>query len=313
MAAKKPEFIDPLTGILHTAKSVTNWEYTPDMIPSLKVMTDPSRCTLDTDDPLDDSFLRSLVLTGGNQQYVWARRDSAGDVWVFDGRRRLGGTIVINADPEKWSEFTPANTPTPPLSLKVAIMQVTEEEAWRLAIHGNNSKPLSPMDKAFSARSLCQLEGWNQERAAAEMGVSGAQVSLLLRLLEFPQRVQIALHRGKMKVSEAHKLYGEPLTVLNAVMDQFDLGVSHSDVLAELKRAKREKVAAEKASNPSSSITKKAPSRSLKEFKEELEIVSASGDVPTWVANLAGKLLDHLAGNESHSLAEMLSRNPDES
>jgi hypothetical protein len=306
MAAKKPEYLDPITNILHTAKSVTNWDYTPEMIPSLKVMTDPSRCTLDSSDPLDETFLRSLVLTGGNQQYVWARRDSAGDVWVFDGRRRLGGTITINANPSHWAQFTPPNTPTPPLSLKVAIMQVTEEEAWRLAIHGNNSKPLSPIDKAFSARSLSNLPGWDQEKAAAEMGVSGAQVSLLLRLLTFPQRVQIAVHRGTMKVSEAHKLYGEPLTVVDAIMDQLDRGCSHSEVFAELKKAKREKVAAEKASNPS--IAKRAPSRSRAEFKSELEVISASADVPIPVANLAGKLLDHLDGNESLPLVDMLTQ-----
>lgn len=304
--ATKETYTDPNTGEVFEAGRLDLKVYPPGMIPSLKILTDPSRCTLDSSDPIDQSFLESLVKTGGNMEAILARRDSSGQVWVYEGRRRKGGTEVINANPEYWSQFTPEGVTPPPLSLQIRIVRISEEEALRHSLHGNNQKELSAMDRAHAASTLMERLGWTQERVATEMGVSGAQISLLLRLLTFPTRVQKAIHKGTVKVSEAHKLYGEPIAVVEAIMDQFDRGQSHSEIFAELKKAKREKVAAEKISNPD--IAKRAPSRSLKEFKEELEVISASGDVLTWVANLAGKLLDHLAGNESHPLVEMMGR-----
>jgi hypothetical protein len=131
------------------------------------------------------------------------------------------------------------------------------------------------------------------------MGCHGSQISHLLRFLELPLRVQKALHRGKIKVSEAMALHGPAINIVDAAMDLIEAGKSHKEIFAELKQSKRE-------ARKNASGGKKTVARSLAEFKAELEVISAAADSPIELSNRAGKLLDYLAGNESEPLSVTL-------
>jgi len=297
----KLEWTDPSTSLTHRATTNDLHIYPPDMIPSLRILTDPSRCDLDSTDPIDSSFLLSLVRTGGNIEPILARKDSSGTVWVFEGRRRLSGTSLINSDPTHWAQFTPPGINPPPLPLQVRLMRVTEEEALRLSLHGNNSKKLTAMDYSYAARNFINRCGWDRERVATELGVSQSQVSYLLRLLDLPTRVQKALHKGKLKTSEAQQLYGLEIDAVDVVMDRFDAGESHREIFLEIREAKRTKA---------STTGGRKPSRTLAELKADLERIAAGSGVEA--ANRASAILDYLAGNESRSLQQTLGAGQDD-
>lgn len=296
---------EPETGAVLKPGHVDLWIYEPRLIPSLEIITDPTRCDLSEDDPEDLAFLKSLVATGGNIEPLLARRDPiTKKVRVFEGRRRLGGTRTINANPEYWSQFVPAREPgfppipPPPLPLQVRIMKVSEEEALRLAWHGNNHKGLGVMDMAFCASQFRERLGWEPSRVASEMGISPSHVSFLLQLPEMPLRFRLALHKKKIKASMAQALLGRPEEI-DVTLDRLDRGEDPREIMLDLKEKKRAAKAKEGGKL----------SRNLAELKKDLERIAAGKNIAA--ANRAGQLLDYLAGNESQSIAVTLAKDDD--
>ncbi len=284
-------------GTEHKAGRTDVMVYSPPMLGEIKILTDPSRCDLHADDPVDEGFIKSILATGGNIEPALGRRDSAGDYWLFEGRRRIGATRIINSNPEYWGQFTPEGVQPPPLPFQIKIVRCTVQEALRQAFHGNNHLPLSPLDLAHAANSFRERLGWTRERTAIEMDMKPAQVDALQRLLELPDRVQEALHRRKIRVGFAQKLFGHPVDAAVDAVARVEAGESPKEILAALREVTRAKRAK----------SGKTSRRSMSELRLALEKV-ADSKAAVGVVNRALGLLDFLDGTTDEAVRLILER-----
>ncbi len=147
-------------------------------------------------DPEDAEFARSVQVHGVVQPVVVYRIDGPDeDGMVFElvsGHRRLDAALYAHLD------IIPAMLLSP---------DSTEQgRALLTALENLQRKDLRPMEKASQLRALMEAYQYSQREIAGLVGLSEAQVSRLLSLLQAPPEVQEAVNNGQISIVQAQKL-----------------------------------------------------------------------------------------------------------
>lgn len=147
-----------------------------------------------TPDPLqarrhfDPQDIRGLAVTMGEQgqlQPILLRRDVAGrNRWVIvAGERRWRAAQALG-----WKQI-------------LAIEHVGDPEVTAL-IENLQRVDLSPVEEARGLQRLINDKGWNQDRAAASLGKSKADVSAILGILTLPSPLLDAVLTSELSLSK---------------------------------------------------------------------------------------------------------------
>ncbi len=139
------------------------------------------------DDDLDDlADLTSSIKELGVLQPLIVR--PKGDIWeVCAGRRRLASARTAGLE-------------TVPCLVKIIDDNRALDEALAENLH---RRSLSPIEEALAYARMKSEKGLTQTEIARRVGRSQSHVSMLLRLLDLPERVRAAVHEGKLSYATA--------------------------------------------------------------------------------------------------------------
>ncbi len=91
------------------------------------------------------------------------------------------------------------------------IRQVDDQHALELAIIENEQRDdLSAIESARAYRRLVQEFSLTQQQVAERIGVSRAQVTNLIRLLQLPDSIQVLIEDGQLDMGHSRPLVGLP-------------------------------------------------------------------------------------------------------
>jgi ParB/RepB/Spo0J family partition protein len=177
--------------------------------------------------------LAGQIAKDGQLQLGLVRINAQGEPVLIAGHRRAAAIRLINEDP---SRFGLAG----PLGFNVRVKKATDEEAIELNLSENLDRDdLSPVDKAFAARQLEEILGWDRKRIAARLRVGESRISGLLTIFEHSQRIINLIHEGRIKEAQAKHFKGLPEEQINAFADRIEAGEKPAKVVAETKEAHR--------------------------------------------------------------------------
>lgn len=120
---------------------------------------------------------------------------------------------------------------------------LTDSEMLELALVENvQRRDLDPIERARGFRALMDALGITQEAVAVKVGLKRATVANHLRLLDLPEKVQVAVGKGLMSMGHARALLGlsDPARI-EAVMEQ---AVRRDLSVREIERLVRDEVQA---------------------------------------------------------------------
>ncbi len=212
-----------LTGASH----IDAWSFGPDELHRIKEVLNLRHGLRNIEE-----FAAELARDGQLQLAV-IRVNSQDEPVIIAGHRRLAAIRLINEDP---SRFGLAG----PMSFNVRIKKATDEEAIALNLAENLERDdLSQVDKAFAARQLEEVLGWDRKRIAARLRVSESRISGLLGIFDLPARIVDLIHEDRLKEAQAKHFKGLPEEQVEAFADRLEAGEKASKIVAEIKAAHR--------------------------------------------------------------------------
>lgn len=190
------------------------------------------------------------------------RKGEGGYAELVAGNRRLLAIKHINANLDLFQALYPHITG--PFAFKAFVIDCNQKEVRKINLAENlDREGLSPIDKAFTVRSL-QAEGWEDQEIASALRCSVGYLSVLRGFLSLPKEAQDSMHRAYMEGERGITgelgtvLQGLPEQEIRATVSRVENGeVRPSDAVREVKAKKRER--GEKVS------------MSLKEFRDLLK------------------------------------------
>jgi ParB family chromosome partitioning protein len=166
-------------------------EVTVSMVP-IEVLTLGDDFRLD-DDPEALAELTASIAEFGLLQPLLVRPTHDGHE-VVAGRRRLAACRAAGLT-----------------AVPCVIRLLTTEQALDAALVENlHRRELSPIEVALALARMRDEKGLTQAAIAERIGRSGFYVSVILRLLEMPKRIQNKVHTGKMSYSTAYDNWKRP-------------------------------------------------------------------------------------------------------
>lgn len=142
----------------------------------------------------DEESLHGLLLSMREVgQLVAIRTRKVGDQFVIvDGERRYRAARKLGL---------------PTLAAIVENKDVAESEVLQKQVISNVQRAdLLPLEKAKAIRRLMKIATWTASEAASKLGLSNANVSRLLSLLELPEEIQQQVTSGEIAASAAYEL-----------------------------------------------------------------------------------------------------------
>lgn len=136
------------------------------------------------------------LVTAGQAQPIIVEPDPKEDGMyrIIAGTRRVQGAEYANSQ---------GLTNGTPLMLTANVYRgLTDQDRVRLATSSNTGSPMSPIDKAHSYKAM-RDQGLTLEEVGSVMGAKKSYVSVVLRALDLPKKVQKHIHDGKGSVDAA--------------------------------------------------------------------------------------------------------------
>lgn len=147
-----------------------------------------------TFDPAALEELRASIAAHGLLQPVVVRRSPLGGYELIAGERRLRACRALG-----WSR------------IKAVVRDVDDAGMQTLAIVENLQRAdLNALEKARALKAMMETQGLTQEGVAERIGKDRATVANLLRLLELPEDVRVAIEDGRLSASQAKALLQFP-------------------------------------------------------------------------------------------------------
>ena len=211
--------------------------------------------------------LQRSIQSEGQLEPGIVRETTEGYVLV-SGERRLRAVQAARAEGET------------DLMFRVVVEQMSEEQAFRVAIHANKHANFTPIEFARVVKKARDKFGWQGKSGTANVAdyleVSPATITQAERLLTLPAEVQADLQAGRVLASTA-------LEYANVKPEK----------VAEVRERAAEKAEAEEAARP---VGKRAKGPTLspglkelkKKHKERLQREAAGGGVDTTAEGSAG-------------------------
>lgn len=157
--------------------------------------------------------------------------------------RKMGDRYQIVSGERRWRAARLAGLDRIP-----AIQRnvVSDSEMLELALVENvQRRDLDPIERARGFKQLMEALGITQEAVAVKVGLKRATVANHLRLLDLPEKVQVAVGKGLMSMGHARALLGlsDPARI-EAVMEQ---AVRRDLSVRDVERLVRDEVQAPKS------------------------------------------------------------------
>lgn len=133
--------------------------------------------------------------------------------------RKMGDRYQIVSGERRWRAARLAGLDRIPA---VQRNVVSDSEMLELALVENvQRRDLDPIERARGFKQLMEALGITQEAVAVKVGLKRATVANHLRLLDLPEKVQVAVGKGLMSMGHARALLGltDPARI-EAVMEQ---------------------------------------------------------------------------------------------
>lgn len=177
------------------------------------------------DDAKELKELAKSMQEKGQLQPVTVRRTEDGKLrLVFGFRRHKAGMLILQEDPN-WK-------------IKAEVSDVDEAGQAVLNLTENvRRKDMSPIDRGFAIVKLLE-QGYKRIEAAKELGVSPAQVTILVALTELHPKIQKAVHAGTVTIQAAYALSQMPPA---EAMEQFE-AASGADASGKTSKVTRDSV-----------------------------------------------------------------------
>lgn len=138
--------------------------------------------------------LRASIAAHGLLQPIVVRRGPLGGYEVVAGERRLRACRALG-----WSR------------IRAVVRDVDDAGMQTLAIVENLQRAdLNALEKARALKAMVDTQGLTQEGVAERVGKDRATVANLLRLLELPEDVRLALEDGRLSASQAKAILQFP-------------------------------------------------------------------------------------------------------
>ncbi|RME81915.1 MAG: ParB/RepB/Spo0J family partition protein [Zetaproteobacteria bacterium] len=119
--------------------------------------------------------------------------------------RPHGGRYQLVAGERRWRAAQRAGL----AEIPAVVREVSDAQALQLAIVENlQRRDLSPIEAAKAYQRLADEFGLTHEEIARRVGVSRAQITNTLRLLQLPAPVQAMVERGELSAGQARALVG---------------------------------------------------------------------------------------------------------
>jgi ParB family chromosome partitioning protein len=165
------------------------------LVPLEKIKIIPGR-NIRTEDIGDLHMLAMQLIAEGQRVPCTVRYSKEEDVVeIIDGERRLRAALIARKD-HKWKIDT--------LKCISEVAGITEDKRIVNMLHANESKPLTPMERAGAYQRLINMD-YTPTMIAVSMGCSSAAVEGFLVLAKAPEGVQKAVASGKMSATAGKK------------------------------------------------------------------------------------------------------------
>jgi ParB/RepB/Spo0J family partition protein len=176
-------------------------------------------------DPEDRLFAHSVQKHGVTQPVLVYRFEDEGmlepQYGLIAGHRRLAAAL---------------HTGLPLIPALLVPAETSQENRDLLtALENLQRRDLLPLEKAALIQRLVERYGYTQTAVAELVGLSKAQISHLLQLLDAPADIQKALKTGKVGVRNARELGRLPETERKQALDRVGQGTPLAIAIRELK------------------------------------------------------------------------------
>lgn len=189
------------------------------------------------------AWLATDIAARGQQTPVLVRRSDDGKPELVAGRHRRAAILRVNADPAAYGLEPDAS-----IDLLAHYRELSDDVAViKSSFAENTGRPLTCMDLAQGAYQLSEL-GWPNKVIAETLSTSHkritpSRVSQLKDLMQLPERVQMALHQGRLPESAARAMLRLQLnaTTMEMMATQLEEGeIKAGDITALANDARRQ-------------------------------------------------------------------------
>ena len=165
------------------------------LVPLSKIQIVTGR-NIRTEDIGDLHMLAMQLIAEGQRTPCTVRYSKEEDVVeIVDGERRFRAALIARKD-HKWKTDT--------LRCISEVPGVTEDKRLINMLHANESKPLTPMERAGAYKRLLDMD-YTPNMIAASMGCSKSAVDGFLALLTAPKEIQDAVTEGRISATAGKK------------------------------------------------------------------------------------------------------------
>ena len=215
--------------------------------------------------------------------------------------RRVEGRYQLISGERRLRAATKAGWAEVPAQIK----QVDDRSVAELAIVENlQRKDLNALEKAASFQQYLERYGATQEALAARLNIDRSTVANLIRLLELPEPVQAALHRGTITQGHARALLplgdeGEQIAFCRRIESEgLSVRATESLIQEMIRTSDAEPFAVVGGEPPSNAAPKKPSRQHLAALEQELRTALGTKVDIRQTAKGRGRLVIHFSSHE---------------